>query len=111
MKSLTLFLLMLTACCRAVDVHLEWDAADPAASVTEYRIYEKTAAGYVRVGTTTALTFSVTNVTPGVHTYVATASNSFEEGGYSNEVVATVPAPLAPPKNLRRKQLATQPRQ
>jgi hypothetical protein len=89
----------LTAC--AANVTLTWDFNDPEEGVTAYRIYEVTTAGNVLVatvpGTTNVVTLS--DVSPGRRSYVATAVNYWGESDLSNE--AKTPPPGQAPKNVK----------
>ncbi len=91
---------------RAADIPVEWDAPEP--NVPEYRVYEKIGGIYTRIGTTTATTFTIQNVTPGTHTYTVTASNGTDESPHSNELTVTILAPPKAPLNLRRKTMQQQ---
>ena len=92
--------LTLTAC--ATDVTLTWDKNDPIEEVTAYRVYEVQGDGSLVFagevpGTTNVIT--LTDVSPGRRTYVATAVNYWGESDRSNE--AKTPPPGQAPKNNR----------
>lgn len=82
------------------DVKLTWDPNDPSEALTKYTLYEKVGSNYQKIADITAptVTYVITNVVPGRHVYVCTASNSWGESGYSNEAVT--PNLNQPPKNL-----------
>lgn len=82
------------------DVKLAWDANDPAEQVTKYTVYEKVGANYIKIADAPTTNYTVTNVVPGKHVYVVTASNIWGESGPSNE--APTPNLNSPPKNLTR---------
>lgn len=104
-KSLLLSLFIVTGTLLAKDVHLVWDFNPPDENVITYRIYEKINANagpiYVLVGTVASNVNSLilSNVAPGKHIYVGTASNYWGESLYSDE--ASTANTNSKPKNLR----------
>lgn len=83
----------------AADVSLAWEPNNPPGTVTKYTVYQKIGTNWVKKGDATGTTFTVTGLTPGVHTFAVTATNTWGESVKSNEV--TTPAPANPPTNLR----------
>lgn len=87
----------------AEDFVLEWDLADAEEQIQGYKLYEKTNVSgttvYVLLGTVdfSKNTFSLLDVTPGKHIYVATAFNTRGESDYSNEAIP--PTKASRPKN------------
>ena len=81
----------------AASVMLSWDANNPAEKVTEYRVYEQQGTNWVKVGGTTNIFTTLTNVLPGVHTYAVTAANMWEESQKSVPVTSP-PIPSQPGK-------------
>lgn len=100
MKTLfTILALFIAAALNAADVSLAWDPNNPPGTVSKFTVYQKNGTNWVKKGETAGTTFTVTGLTPGVHTFAVTATNTWGESARSNE--QTTPAPANPPANLR----------
>lgn len=83
----------------AAQVRLTWTGNNPPGSVT-YVVYQEQADDtWKEIATTPDETYVLTNLTPGVYTFVVTARNLWGESGPSNE--ASSPPPANAPGNLR----------
>ena len=101
-RSILILAALFTSCALfSANVTLTWDFNDPEEGVTAYRIYEVTTTGNVLKaevpGTTNVVTLS--DVSPGRRSYVATAVNYWGESDLSNE--AKTPPPGQAPKNVK----------
>ncbi|MFH1739345.1 MAG: hypothetical protein ABIH23_10095 [bacterium] len=103
----TFFILLftITAQSQTATVNLAWDKNPDTDQVTKYTAYEKVGSSYNNLGDilltacdATTCRHSLPSITPGVHTYVVSASNIWGESGYSNE--ASTPGPATPPRNV-----------
>lgn len=83
----------------AAQVRLTWTGNNPPGSVT-YVVYQEQADDtWKEIATTPDESYVLTNLTPGVYTFVVTARNLWGESGPSNE--ASSPPPANAPSNLR----------
>lgn len=94
-------LLLMAASTYAATLTLSWDPKPADQNWTKVRLYEKSGTTYMLLvevaGTATQAT--VTNVTPGAHSFVARSFDETWESGDSN-VVVTGPVPN-PPGNFK----------
>jgi len=97
MKKLILALLFcfVAIACQAATVTLAWDANPADQAVTKYTVYEQTGATWTKLVDVTTPTVTLSNVTPGIHTYAVTASNIWLESARSASA-ATPNVPSAP---------------
>ena len=94
-------ILLMAASTYAATLTFAWDPMSPDQNWTKVKLYEKSGATYTLLvevaGTATQAT--VTNVTPGAHSFVARSFDGTWESGDSN-VVVTGPVPN-PPGNFK----------
>lgn len=99
---LTLILLcMLSASTLATDLKVTWDPMPSSQAWTAVRLYEKLDTGMTKVGETSypssTPSITITNVTPGQHTYVLRSFNGQQESPDSTTIPFTLlVAPVAP---------------
>lgn len=93
-RFIIILLLVLLPCVgHAATIKFKWIANDPIDRVTEYRIYQDDIKAVSVIPPLTAAT--ITNVTPGAHTYYVTAVNEWGESPPSNTVTTPpVPSPV-----------------
>jgi hypothetical protein len=89
------WLLIAGSAMAAVNLKFQWDVKPGGDTRTSVRIYERTGTGpytFTQVAEVAepAVTVTVNNVTPGVHSYVARGWNGQEESGDSNLVTSAV---------------------
>ncbi len=102
---LALLLCAVPASAATTSVSLGWDAnTEP--DLVGYRLYHATVSGgpYPLAGEVAApaTTWTHTGLVDGLHCWVATAHDTTNESGYSNEVCTTLDATApAAPRNLR----------
>lgn len=82
----------------AATINLAWSANPAEQEVVKYTVYEFDGTTYTKLVDTVANTAALTNVTPGVHTYVVTAWNVWLESDKSLPV--TTPPPATAPQTI-----------
>jgi len=104
--ALVLLLIATPLLAQTPTVNFAWDPNAAADQVTKYTLYERVATVYNKLAdilpaacTATECTYALGGVTPGVHYYVLSASNAWQESGYSNEVAT--PGAATVPTNVR----------
>ena len=104
--ALVLLLIATPLLAQTPTVNFAWDPNPAADQVTKYTLYERVGTAYNKLAdilpgacTATECTYALAGVTPGVHYYVVTASNSWGDSGYSNEVAT--PGAATVPTNVR----------
>ena len=103
--TMSLFCLLSASALSAAQITLAWDPNNPNEQVSKYTVYQKIGSTYNKIKdvqasacTATECRTTLDGVTPGVYTYVVTASNAWGESGYSNEV--TTPPAVSAPRNV-----------
>lgn len=90
-----LVLMVLPLGTQAADITLTWNAPLVGSTPTGYYLYHGATSGHYTTRTTVpqGLTGMITNLSPGATLYIAATAYNAEgrEGGFSNEVVATIP--------------------
>jgi hypothetical protein len=94
-------LILTCALALGASVTLQWDLNAPGDGITAYKVYEVIGTNYVLQATVpgTIDTATIAGVVPGLHTYVATASNVWGESTWSNP--ASTPTGPTPPGSVR----------
>lgn len=94
-----LFALLLASPVVAAELQLDWDDNDPAEQVDFYTLYQSTdGMNFTALTPTYSVSEATLDLEPGVYYFKVTATNVWNESGFSN-VVETPPG-ASPPANL-----------